>query len=89
MNAVCEHRLSSENLLSDFDNVINSIPYSEEMNTEVFGGKEVCIWNGSGKNVQRERPKKKRNNSQQIERRTRRELENRVKGIWEFFVPFL
>ena len=60
MNAVCEPRLSSENSLSDFDNVVNSIPYSEEMNTEVFGGKEVCIWNSSGKNVQRERPKKKK-----------------------------
>ena len=33
--------------------------------------------------------KKKRNNSQQIKRQTRRELENRVKGVWEFFVPFL
>lgn len=29
---------------SDFDNVIKSIPCSE-MNTEVLGGKEACIWN--------------------------------------------
>lgn len=39
--------------------------------------------------AERETKKKKRNNSQQIKRQTRRELENRVKGVWEFFVPFL
>lgn len=55
-----EPGLSSGNSLSDFDNVIKSIPYSEEINNEMFGGKEACIWNSSGKNVQRERPKKKK-----------------------------